>query len=44
MALFVFLDEKIHDASFRSYCVFYMGTMAFFTVLINGGTVKALLK
>lgn len=44
MALFVFLDEEIHNSKFRSYCIFYMGTMAFFTVLINGGTVKWLLK
>lgn len=84
MALFVFLDEEIHNSKFRSYAIFYMGTMvrlhplagraprlpprvvlgafvlnafasenvlvphtllqAFFTVLINGGTVKWLLK
>ncbi|WIA41790.1 hypothetical protein OEZ86_009122 [Tetradesmus obliquus] len=44
MALFIFLDTRIHDASFKSYCIFYMGTMAFFTVLINGGSTKALLK
>ncbi|KAF8058312.1 NHX8 [Scenedesmus sp. PABB004] len=44
MALFIFLDTKIHDASFKSYCIFYMGTMAFFTVLINGGSTKALLS
>jgi NhaP-type Na+/H+ or K+/H+ antiporter len=40
MALFIFLDTKIHDSSFKSYCIFYMGTMAFFTVLINGGSTK----
>eukprot|EP00775_Hariotina_reticulata_P012274 gene12274-12411_t len=44
MALFIFLDDKIHDDKFRSYCIFYMGTMAFFTVLINGGTCKWLLE
>lgn len=44
MALFIFLDTRIHNAAFKSYCVFYMGTMAFFTVLLNGGTTKALLK
>jgi NhaP-type Na+/H+ and K+/H+ antiporter len=31
MALFIFLDDKIHDNKFRSYCIFYMGTIAFFT-------------
>ena len=40
MALFIFLDTQILDASFKSYCIFYMGTMAFFTVLINGGSTK----
>lgn len=44
MALFIFLDTKIHDPSFKSYCIFYMGTMAFFTVLINGGTCKVVLQ
>lgn len=44
MALFIFLDQSIHDPSFKSYCIFYMGSMAFFTVLINGGTTKALLE
>jgi NhaP-type Na+/H+ or K+/H+ antiporter len=44
MSLFIFLDTRIHNASFQSYCVFYMGTMAFLTVLVNGGTTKALLK
>jgi NhaP-type Na+/H+ and K+/H+ antiporter len=27
MALFVFLDEEIHNSKFRSYAIFYMGTM-----------------
>jgi NhaP-type Na+/H+ or K+/H+ antiporter len=40
MALFIFLDTRIHDSRFKSYCIFYMGTMAFFTVLINGGSTK----
>jgi hypothetical protein len=40
MALFIFLDTRIHDPRFKSYCIFYMGTMAFFTVLINGGSTK----
>lgn len=38
------LDTKIYNDSFKSYCIFFMGTMAFFTVLINGGTTKALLQ
>ncbi len=44
MSLFIFLDTKIYDPSFKSYCIFYMGTMAFFTVLINGGTTKFVLQ
>lgn len=44
MGLFIFLDNKIYDSSFKSYCIFYMGTMAFFTVLINGGTCKLMLQ
>jgi hypothetical protein len=40
MALFIFLDTRIHNSRFKSYCIFYMGTMAFFTVLINGGSTK----
>jgi NhaP-type Na+/H+ or K+/H+ antiporter len=44
MALFIFLDTRIHDASFKSYCIFYMGTMAFFTVLINGGSTKVCIR
>ncbi len=44
IALFILLDAKIGDAAFKAHCVFYMGTMAFATVLVNGGTTKALLR
>ncbi len=44
IALFILLDDKIGDASFKSHCIFYMGTMALATVLINGGTTKPLLR
>jgi hypothetical protein len=44
MSLFIFLDRKIPDEAFQSYCVFYMGAMAFLTVIINGGTCKYMLK
>jgi hypothetical protein len=35
---------RIHDESFRSYCVFYIGTSAFLSILINGATTKWLLR
>lgn len=41
MSLFIFLDTKIYDASFKSYCIFYMGTIAFFTGMWGGGEEEA---
>ncbi len=31
ISLFIFLDDKINDGQFRSYCIFYMALMALLT-------------
>ncbi len=44
MSLFILFDPLIVSHEYKAHCVFYMALMAFSTVIINGSTVKYVLK
>ena len=44
LSLFVFLDDSIADRRFRVLTFFYMGAMAFLTLIIQGTTTPFLLR
>jgi hypothetical protein len=44
MSLFILLDPLIVENEFKAHCVFFMSTMAFATVVINGTTAKYVLE
>lgn len=44
MSLFILVDTQITSEEYKVHALFYMATMAFATVLINGSTAKYLLR
>jgi hypothetical protein len=44
LALFILLDNQISDERFRTLTFFFMGCVAFLTIVIQGTTMKPLLQ